>query len=290
MTRANAISSVEPHIAGERACSWPSSRQRALIGIAAVLIWLGALVGSAHAHRSDLVAETVAYRAVGIAFEGQYLRGAVRGKRQPGAVLIAPDWTGINPYPIGQAHELAGRGYDVLVADIYGSGRRAKDDAEAGALSSALISDRASLRARIRAAHAALTAKLGRRTPIVALGFSFGGLAVLELGRSGADLAGIIVSSGVLATAAPDQAGAILAPLLILHGTKDAIAPMDQLAQLTAELDRSDSRYRVVLYGGVHHAFFNPAVGTDSRGPLVYSPEAARLAAAEIRAFLEASL
>jgi len=121
---------------------------------------------------------------------------------------------------------------------------------------------------------------------VSAFGFSFGGLAVLELARSGADLESVIVLSGVLDSPSDADAVKIKAPVLILHGSRDPIAPLDMVTQFASAMDATRRPYRVILFGGARHAFTNPAVGTSSEGPFRYSPTDGPAADEAARAFL----
>lgn len=54
---------------------------------------------------------------------------------------------------------------------------------------------------------------------VAAIGYCFGGTAVLELARSGAELAGVVSFHGGLDTPAPQDAKNIRAKVLALHGS-----------------------------------------------------------------------
>lgn len=123
-------------------------------------------------------------------------------------------------------------------------------------------------------------------TPMLCLGFSAGGMVALDYGRSGADVAGIILCSALLKTAAEGMNTHIRAPVLVLQGTQDQVAPMETIAAVIAEMDQAGNDVRFELYSQTHHAFDNPEVGTDPNARLVYSPNSARHARAAIASFL----
>jgi dienelactone hydrolase len=125
-------------------------------------------------------------------------------------------------------------------------------------------------------------------TPVVCLGFSAGGMVALDYGRSGADVAGIILCSALLKTAAPGMDTRIRAPVLVLQGTQDQVSPMATLAEVVAEMDRAGNDVRFELYSQTHHAFDNPEAGTDPNARLVYSPRSAQRARQAIERFLAA--
>lgn len=78
----------------------------------------------------------------------------------------------------------------------------------------------------------------------------------------------------------------IRAPVLVLQGTQDQVAPMETIAAVIAEMDQAGNDVRFELYSQTHHAFDNPEVGTDPNARLVYSPNSARHARAAIASFL----
>jgi dienelactone hydrolase len=227
--------------------------------------------------------ETLRWDADGVTFEGVLVHPSQKEIR--GAVLVFPDYFGVTEYPRVEAERLARLGFEALVVDLYGGGLAARDDADASARSGALIAAPEQLRVRAQAALAALQARVPGK-PVAAVGFSFGGHAALELARLGAELSSVAVVWGVLET--PQAAGAegIRAPVLVLHGTRDPIAPLDSLVRFTQEMDAAGRPYRVVLFGGARHAFTNPAVGAAPEGPLAFDAASADAAHRELEAFL----
>ena len=205
------------------------------------------------------------------------------------AVLIAPDWRGLSTHALEQADKLAATGHDVVVADLYGGGLCAKEESEAKPLIQGLVGNRAELTKRMQACVEAFAAVLPASTPIVALGYSIGGMALLDLGRSGSSLSGIVLASALLKTAEEGTSTKVAAPVLVLQGTRDVVSPMDVLSALVEEMDAAGNRFRMVLYGQTGHAFYNPEAGTDPNARLVYSPEVDRLSQREIERFFEST-
>jgi dienelactone hydrolase len=97
--------------------------------------------------------------------------------------LLIHDWDGLTDYEVKRSEMLAEMGYSVFAADLFGAGERPTQVVDkrqhTGALEKA-----ASLGANINNA--------------VAMGYCFGGAAVLELARSGADLKGFATFHGGL--------------------------------------------------------------------------------------------
>jgi dienelactone hydrolase len=89
----------------------------------------------------------------------------------------------------------------------------------------------------------------------VAMGYCFGGAAVLEWARSGVDLKGFVTFHGGLSTPEGQDYAKTKGKLLILHGTADANITMADFAGLAAELEEKGISHEMITYGGAPHAF-----------------------------------
>src|SRR5450432_122932 len=158
------------------------------ISLAAILLGAATIAVQAQTRDEDreIITQTFAYKIDGADYEGVISRPAKLDGRAPG-VLVVHDWTGCGEFVQARAMNLAQRGYVAFAIDVYGKGKRAKNSTEAGALAAPFYKDRALLRARGQAALAELV-KRDDVDPkrVGAMGFCFGGGAVLELARSGA--------------------------------------------------------------------------------------------------------
>lgn len=133
------------------------------------------LVGIAAQARAAVRTEAVDYKIGNGTFEGFLAYDdAIAGKR-PG-IVISPAWMGISQNERKHARMLAALGYVAFVADIYGKGVHPATPRAAAAESGKFIRDRALYRTRASAALAVL-----KRSP--AMGYCFGGMGGLELGR-----------------------------------------------------------------------------------------------------------
>jgi dienelactone hydrolase len=201
-------------------------------------------------------------------------------------ILLFPNVLGAKEADFAYAEKLATLGYAVLVADVYGAGKRtSRADPDAGAYMNALNADRAELLARVNAAHAALKA-LPQVDPArtAAIGFCFGGKCVLDLARGGADIAGGVSLHGVY-DAPPFPNAAITAKLLICHGWDDPFAPLDAMTALAAELTQAKADWQLLAFGHTGHAFTDQSVNMPEKG-LAYSPAADRRSFTALTAFL----
>lgn len=175
-------------------------------------------------------------------------------------VLVAGTFMGRTPFEEGKARLLAELGYVAVAIDLYGVDHWPADFDQGREWMGALNADRAELRARLRAAlRAALTAGLPLDPgKVAAIGFCFGGKCVLDLARSGADLAGVVSFHGLYdAPSFPNEP--IRAKIMVLHGWDDPLAPPDAVLGLAREMSEAGVDWQLHAYGHTVHAFTNPA-------------------------------
>ncbi|MEN8260019.1 MAG: dienelactone hydrolase family protein, partial [Pseudomonadota bacterium] len=169
---------------------------------------------------------------------------------------------------------------------MYGKGMRGKDPEENAGLMEPFITDRALLQRRITAALEIL-----RQQPqvdagaIAAMGFCFGGLCVLDLARTGADLRGVVSFHGLLGAPGNTAGNKIRAKVLVLHGHDDPMVPVDQVIALERELTEAGADWQVHSYGHTMHAFTNPAANDAGFG-MLYNSIADRRSWQSMRHFL----
>ena len=185
------------------------------------------------------------------------------------------EWKGLNDYAKRRAEQLAELGYVAFAADIYGDGKIAVDAKEAGTLAGVYKKDRALLRVRAAAGLATLKAQ-PQVAPgkVAAIGYCFGGTTVLELARSGAEVAGVVSFHGGLDSPAPQDAKNIRARVLALHGADDPYVPQDQVAAFETEMREGGVDWQLLAYGGAVHGFTNPANGNDNSKGAAYNAKA----------------
>jgi dienelactone hydrolase len=200
---------------------------------------------------------------------------AVKGAR-PG-VLVVHEWTGLGKYVKSRAEQLAKMGYVAFCADIYGKGVRPSTPEEAGKTAGIYKNDRALTRARINAALAELRANPAvDAARIAAIGYCFGGFVVLELARSGADIAGTVVFHGALDTPTPADAKNIKARVLALQGGDDPYVGSKDVLAFEQEMREGGVDWQLVQYGGAVHSYTNPDAGNDNSKGAAYNARADR--------------
>ncbi len=231
---------------------------------------------SGPASTSGITAETIEYEYNGVTLQGYLAYDASQTGMRPG-VIVVHEWWGLNDYPKMRARQLAELGYVAFAVDMYGNGATATTADDAGAMAGKVMGDTQLERGRINAA-LDLFKQRGDVDPdkIAAIGYCFGGGVVLELARSGADLAGVVSFHGVFSTNAPAGKGDIKAKILVLSGTDDKSASVEQVGLLEDEMRNAGADYQINLYGNAVHAFSNPAAGNDPSTGVAYNAEADR--------------
>ncbi|MDP2310954.1 MAG: dienelactone hydrolase family protein [Pseudomonadota bacterium] len=224
-------------------------------------------------------AAPVEWTVAGAPYSGFVVYDDASTVKRPGVVMI-PNWMGVNAAAVEKAKTIAGTEYVVLLADVYGAEVRPADPKEASEAAAALYADRPALRARAKAAVDTLVAQAGKvpldASKVGAIGFCFGGSAVLELARSGADLDAFVSFHGGLATPAPAAKGAVKGPVLVLNGAADANVKPEDIAAFRKEMTDAGADWQLVDFGGAVHCFAEP----DANRPpnCLYDAKAARRA------------
>jgi dienelactone hydrolase len=223
--------------------------------------------------------EVTSYQIDGKTFRGYWAFPTGKeemAQRRP-AVLIAHAWMGQDHFARHKAEALAELGYIAFAADLYGEGKTAANPEEAQNLMIPLFKDRALLQKRICAAFDVV-----RQHPLVdsskigAIGFCFGGLTVIELLRSGADVKAVVSFHGVLGSKRGDIqaktvpiAKSIKGSLLILHGYEDPLVSQEDISNMQKELSDAQVDWQMNIYSHTSHAFTNPEAHDKEHG-LVY--------------------
>lgn len=196
------------------------------------------------------------------------------GKRP--AVLVAHDWSGCNEFAQNKAKQLAEMGYIGFALDMFGNGITANTKEEKSQLIAPLIEDRGKLLQRIQSALEQI--RVNDRVDnscIAAIGFCFGGLCVLDLARSGADIRGVVSFHGLLFPPTGMPTAKIKAKVLALHGYEDPMVPPEQVAAFEQEMNAAKVDWQLHVYGNTKHAFSNPLANDQTLGT-IYNEIAAK--------------
>ncbi len=212
------------------------------------------------------------------------LPAAISGKCP--AVLVSHAWAGRSEFECEKADQLAELGYVGIAIDNFGKGVRGRTNEENAALMRPFIDDRQKLRQRLEAAITAVADIDAVDTSrMAAIGFCFGGLCVLDMARSGADLRGVVSFHGLFDAAANLPVAPIKAAVLALHGHDDPMVPPARVQSLASELTNAGANWQIHVYGGTMHAFTNPNANAPENG-MMFNPVAADRAWTSMQDFL----
>lgn len=212
-----------------------------------------------------------------------------QGAKKP-AVIIAHAWGGRDQFVCQKAESLAKLGYVGFALDIYGKGKLGTSVEENTQLMTPFMDDRQLLRKRLLAAFETVAGlEMVDANNIGAMGFCFGGLCVLDLARSGADVKGVVSLHGLLSK--PNTLGSekITAKILALHGHDDPMVPPDQVLDFEQEMSEQNIDWQVHVYGQTQHAFTNPEANDPNIGTM-YSATADRRAWQSVQQFFAETL
>lgn len=234
-----------------------------------------------------LVETSVVYEHDGTTLEGFLVHDdAVEGPR-PG-VLVVHQWMGLSDNERMRARMLAEMGYVAFALDVYGQGVRPANTQEASEQAGRFYEDRALFRARVQAGLEQLLAVDGvDPARVAAIGYCFGGTAVLELARSGAEVAGVVSFHGGLATPDPDDAENVVTKILVCHGAVDPYAPMEEVQGFVDEMEAANVDYQLILYAGAVHAFTQKGAGDDPSRGAAYDAAADRRSWEHMKLFFD---
>lgn len=233
-----------------------------------------------------IVSNTVDYLDGETALEGFFAYDDANEGQRP-AVLISHAWGGRDEFVANKAIKLAEMGYVGFALDMYGKGKRGTSVDENSKLMQPFMEDRGMLQKRIASALAAvkLLPWVDDRK-IAAIGFCFGGLCVLDLARSGADLKGVASFHGLLIPPNNIVGNQIKAKILVMHGHDDPMVPVEQVGALEQELTDAGADWQIQIYGNTVHAFTNP-VANDPGFGTVYNAAADKRSWIGLTAFLQ---
>ena len=199
----------------------------------------------------------VEYDVAGVTMIGRLAVPDGDGRRP--AVLIAHEGPGLDDYQKDRASRFAELGYVAFALDYHGGGV-------------ALPLEEAMPRLGVLMADPALTRRLGLAglqvllsqdvadpDRVAAIGYCFGGMMSLEIGRSGADVKAIVGFHPGLGPPSPDSKN-IKGSVLMCIGTEDPFVPVE--TRLGFEKDMTEAGvadWNLEVYGGIGHSFTNPA-------------------------------
>ena len=231
---------------------------------------------------------TITTRAIDYTINGkdyEAFLAAPKGDEPSPLVIVCHAWAGRSQYENDKAHALADLGYTAVAIDLFGKGVKGGSKEECQALIQPFIEDRAMLQDLLKANIAEMkTLPEADATKIAVVGYCFGGLCALDAARSGAEAAGVVSVHGLL-NAPGNTIDKIEAKVLALHGWADPMATPDSVVAFGEEMDKAKADWQIHGYGGVMHAFTNPAANDPDFGT-VFDEKADKRSWASMRLFL----
>jgi dienelactone hydrolase len=233
------------------------------------------------------------YTATGKAYAGLLVSNppaaaSEAGARRPG-VLVLHGGAGPQEHERERARMLAALGYVAFVPDLCGEIFASRS--EGIAVIQALVQQPAVLRDRLRAAVECLRQQPGvdaNRT--AAIGFCFGGLAALELARSGAPVSAVVSFHGGLRTVAPATPGAINSQILVCTGAADPFVTREHRASFEDEMTNAGADWQLLVHGRARHGFTERGIDAAKHPGCAYDEAADRLSWQAMRALFDRTL
>ena len=233
--------------------------------------------------------ESVEYTINGVNFKGFVAYDEnLPGKRA--VVLVVPEWWGLNDYAKMRTRKLAELGYLAMAVDMYGNGKIALNPTEAQALATPFYADpqigKSILDAALKKIEEFPQADRGK---IAAIGYCFGGSAVLNYAKLGASLKGVVSFHGGL-KGVPAKKELLKAQILVCHGGSDQFVPEQDVKTFKHQLDSIGAIYTFKVYPNSTHAFTNPdatKVGKQFNMPIEYNAAADKDSWEDMKLFLQ---
>jgi dienelactone hydrolase len=247
------------------------------IGILICIIMLGiSSIGKSGTLPPNIKEEIVSYTSGGVTYKGFIAYDEnIKGKRP--AILVVPEWWGLNDYPRMRARKLAELGYIAMAADVFGDGKIAANPTEAQEFTTPFYKDPTLVKSILNAALGKLK-EYPQTDPknVAAIGYCFGGYVVLNYAKLGADLKGVVSFHGGLGGVPVDKK-LLKAKVLVCHGASDKFVSQKDAENFKHKLDSIGVDNTLKVYANATHAFTNPdatATGKKFNMPIEYNPVA----------------
>lgn len=204
------------------------------------------------------------------------------------AILVTHQWKGLSEYEKDRADMLADLGYIALAIDVYGQGVRPQTTEAAGVESSIYKNDPDLARERMTTAlDYVRTLPNVDTNKIAAIGYCFGGTMVLELARSGAEIAAVVSFHGGLATQRQAQEDDINAAIMVHNGEADPHVSKEEITAFVNEMNSVDADWHLIDYADAVHAFTEKEAGNDPSTGAAYNEKADKRSWAYTQTFLK---
>lgn len=207
--------------------------------------------------------ETIKYYDGEQLLVGEFIYPTNWDQKPLATVILFHAIEGRGDFVVDYAKKIADKGFITFVADMYGNGE-ATDSLKRGfELITPFLQDRNLVRRRALVAFDTVIKNPHvDKSKVSAIGFCFGGMCVLEVARSGANLYSGITLHGVLGKSDLPTHD-IKSKLLILHGYRDPQVPPENLNLFANEIDAAKTKdWTFVFFGHAQHSYTDPKTGT----------------------------
>jgi dienelactone hydrolase len=243
--------------------------------IAVFILGFSSVVRSANLPQ-NIKEETVFYTVKGVVYKGFIAYDDnIKGKRP--AILVVPEWWGVNDYTKMRARKLAELGYIAMATDVFGGGKVAANPTEAQQLTGPFYKDPTLGKSLLDVAAIKLK-EYSQTDPdnLAAIGYCFGGFVALNYAKLGADLKGVVSFHGGMGGTPVDK-NLMKAKVLVCQGGSDKFVSQKDVDKFKHQMDSIGVDNTVKVYANATHAFTNPdatATGKKFSMPIEYNPQA----------------
>jgi dienelactone hydrolase len=170
-------------------------------------------------------------------------------------VFLVHDWDGLTDYEVKRAKMLNKMGYATFAVDLYGKGVRPEKLEDKKRLTTQLYKDREKMKTLLFAGlNEAKDQGLNVKNSL-GIGYCFGGAAILEFARAGAELKKFVSFHGGLQTPKGEDYSKTKGDIVVFHGSADKVVSMQEFATLAQELEKAGIKHEMTSYSGAPHAF-----------------------------------
>jgi dienelactone hydrolase len=226
--------------------------------------------------KPEIKTENITYTVGDKVYNGYVAFDAAKKGKRP-AVLVVHEWWGLNDYPKMRARKLAEAGYIAMAVDLFGNGKTAANPTEAQTLTAPYYSDPKLVFSNLEVALKKLKSYPETdANHIFAIGYCFGGSAVLNAAKLGLNVKGVVSFHGGLKGVSADKK-LLKAHILVCHGGSDKFVSENDVNAFKQQMDSIGANYKVIVYPYATHAFTNPASDENARKfnmPIAYNPKA----------------
>lgn len=172
-------------------------------------------------------------------------------------VLILPAWMGIDNEARTAAKDLAQKGYNVFIADIYGQAATPKTSEDAKRNSSFYKENYQNYRHKIEIALQEFIKLGANKDKIAVIGYCFGGTGTLEAARANLPFTGVVSIHGGLIKV-DSTYNKINPKILVVHPAEDQSVSEQDIDLLMAEMRKGEADWQFIYYADSKHTFTNP--------------------------------